>query len=370
MTFYDEIVKYRDFNPVIFSRGTTDDDFHRALTIPHKTAFDLLHLISPAGEKHIEFLASKAAEATIRYFGYTMGIYAPLYLSNYCENQCVYCGYNCSNPIKRGRLEIADIAAEMDAMTHMGIRQVLLLTGECRIKSDVEYICEAVRMGAERFDSVNVEVYPMETEEYRQITDSGAEGLTLYQETYDPILYDKLHIKGKKKDYRYRLDAPERGIIGGFRRMGLGPLYGLGDPYYDIFFNALHLEYLYGRYRDVEYSLSLPRMNGNFAGYDPSNRPSDLKYVQMITALRIVYPWVGITISTRESPFIRDNLIGLGITKMSAGSKTTVGGYADENGGSTPDGQFDISDERGVGEIVEALSGRGYEAVFKDWERI
>jgi 2-iminoacetate synthase len=247
-----------------------------------------------------------------------------------------------------------------------GIKDLVVLTGESRKHSPVSYIKDSIEILTEYFSSIAIEVYPMETEEYRELVDAGVDGLTIYQETYNEQIYDQVHITGPKKDYRFRLDAPERGCQAGMRRINIGPLLGLDDWRKESFFAGLHANYLQNKYLDTEISLSLPRLRPHMGSFEPNSIVDDPALVQIILAYRLFLPRLGISLSTRESDKLRDNLLPLGITKMSAESSTAVGGYAENRGVN----QFDISDDRTVAEVKELLLARGYQPVFKDWQQI
>jgi 2-iminoacetate synthase len=252
----------------------------------------------------------------------------------------------------------------------MGFRHILILTGESRQKTPVSYIKEAVGVLVDYFDSIAIEIYPLETEEYQELIRAGVDSLTIYQEVYDPQTYDELHIAGPKKDYHFRLDAPERGCQAGMRAVNIGALLGLNNWRKEAFFTGLHAQYLQDNYLETEVSLSLPRIRPHLGSFQAEESVYDRYLVQNLLALRLFLPRAGLNISTRESAELRDNLIDLGISKMSAASKTQVGGYAQNNEAKTEvedDCQFEISDQRSLSEVVTMLENKGYQAIFKNW---
>ncbi|MDA8244188.1 MAG: 2-iminoacetate synthase ThiH [Elusimicrobia bacterium] len=322
-------------------------------------------LLSPSAAPLLENMARRANELTLRHFGRTVSLYAPLYLGNYCENECVYCGFRRSSRMKRGKLSYEEAEAEGRALAASGIRHALLLTGESRVQTPVEYIGACAELLKKHFSSLSVEIYPLETGEYARLVEAGADGLTIYQETYDEELYARLHRAGPKRDFRYRLDAPERACRAGMRAVGVGALLGLADFRLEVFCAGLHAAWLQNNYPAVEIGVSLPRFRPQGVGYKSGDRVSDRDLVQAMTALRLFLPRAGITISTREPAELRRNLIGLGVTRMSAGSRTGVGGYAKaEKSGE----QFAIADASGVEDVKEMIRARGCHPVMKDWQ--
>lgn len=367
MSFYDEYLKYKDFDVKGYLETVTDDEVNKSLKKSKLNIYDFLNLISPAASKYIEKMAQKSRETTLYNFGKTISLYAPLYISNYCSNECIYCGFSKKNHMPRKKLSYDEIRSECKSIVETGIKHILILTGEAKGVADTEYLKESVKIAREYFDSVSIEVYPMDVEEYREIVNEGGDGLTIYQETYNEKRYDEVHISGKKKEFRYRLETPDRGAIAGMRTIGIGALIGLSEPYYDLFFTALHAEYLSRKYLQCEIGVAMPRINSAEGDFKPPFEVQDREFVQYLLAFRIFLPKCGITISTRERKELRDNLIPLGITRMSAGSKTTVGGYGEDNGSGE---QFDISDDRTVEEMDAAIRAKGYLPIYKDWEMI
>jgi 2-iminoacetate synthase len=313
-------------------------------------------------------MARKAHILTEQFFGRTIQLFIPLYISNFCSNECIYCGFHRGNNISRKKLSLAEIEVEAKAIAATGMRHLLLLTGEAPGVTPIDYLEDAVRLLKKYFASVAIEIFPMDTDDYSRLQKAGVDGLTLYQEVYDEDRYALVHKAGKKTDFRYRLDAPERGARAGFRMVNVGPLLGLGEVRSEVFFCGLHAKYLDDTFLQTEIGLSLPRMNPAEGNYQPEFKADDRTFVQFMTALRCFLPRAGITVSTRESAAFRDNLIRLGVTRFSAGSCTGVGGYGERQDTGTP--QFEITDERGVEEVVQAIRNAGYQPVYKDWDMI
>ncbi|TDT71976.1 tyrosine lyase ThiH [Hypnocyclicus thermotrophus] len=367
MSFYDVIKKYEDFNIKEYLENVSYEDVEKTINKENLNEFDFLNLISNTSLEYIEIIARKSQKLTKRYFGNTISLYAPLYISNYCTNKCTYCGFNKENKIKRKHLSYEEIEKEAKELAKTGIKHVLFLTGEAKELVSFEYIKNTLIILKKYFKSISIEIYPLKENEYRKLKNLGLDGVTIYQETYDLETYKKVHLEGQKKDYFYRLDTPERVARAGVRQIGIGALYGLSDIYKDAFFSALHAKYLMDKYIDCEISISLPRMKYSESKFKPYQKLDNKKFIQIMLAFRLYLKYIGINISTRESAEFRNNLIGLGATKYSAGSKTDVGGYTKENK-STP--QFETDDKRDVNEICNAIKNRGYQPVFKDWELI
>lgn len=369
MSFYATVARYRDFDFQEFFAAVTPARVERALAAEKLSPDDFLVLLSPAAAPSLEVMARKAHELTVQYFGRTIQLYIPLYISNYCANECVYCGFHRANTIRRKKLSLAEIEAEAKTIAATGMRHILFLTGEAPSVTPIEYLEEAVRLLKQHFASVSIEIYPMAEQEYHRLKEAGVDGLTLYQEVYDESRYALVHKAGPKTDYRWRLDAPERGARAGFRSVNIGPLVGLGEVRSEVFFSGLHAKYLEDTFLQTEISLSLPRMNPAEGDYRPDFSADDRSFVQFLTALRCFLPRAGLTISTRESAAFRDRLIRLGATRFSAGSCTGVGGYGEQKAeAGSP--QFDITDGRSVAEVVEAIRAAGYQPVYKDWDTI
>ncbi len=325
---------------------------------------DFLALISPASDSFMDTMATRSREMTERHFGKIMNLYVPLYLSNECHSGCVYCGFNKDKSIRRKTLDIEETETQLKELNKMGFKNVLLLTGDSRKNAGIDYLASAVELAGELFPLVGLEVYPMETDEYALLVDSGASMLTVYQETYNREMYEKVHLSGKKRDFVYRLLTPERALQAGFRKTGIGALLGLYHPLVEGAYMALHAHYLMKKYWRSDISISFPRLRSSEAGYSANYPVDDFLLVKMIFALRMFLPTVGITVSTRESAEFRDNMMDLGVTMMSAGSKTNPGGYTQSETGK----QFEIEDTRNVYEVIDAIKSRGYSPVFKDWD--
>lgn len=367
MSFYEVLQQYRDFSFQHFLENVSDADIECIITKPSLSPFDFLSLLSPKAANHLEPMAEKARQQTIQYFGRTIQLFTPLYISNHCSNNCIYCGFNCMNGISRRKLDMDEIAREAETIAASGIQHLLLLTGEAPQVTPVSYLVEAVTCLKKYFASVSIEIFPMEEPEYQQLEKAGVDGLTLFQEVYDQDMYKQVHLSGKKRDYRFRLDGPERGARAGFRMINIGTLLGLGEPRSEFFFTGLHAAYLDDTFLDTEVSVSLPRFNEAECDFRPEHPVDDKTFVQFLLALRLFQPRAGITVSTRENSFMRDNLMQIGATRFSAGVSTSVGGYALSGRDDTP--QFEITDERDVAEMAQAITAGGYQPVYKDWDR-
>lgn len=365
MSFINVLNEYESFDYKTFFSNIDNNYIKKILTKDKISRMDFLALLSEKASPFLEQMAKKAHKLTVQYFGHTISLYIPVYISNYCSNQCIYCGFNIKNKIKRKKLSLPEIETEARKVQETGMRHVLLLTGESRSAASFEYIKEAVKIMEKYFPSVSIEMFPMDLDEYSQLKKLGVDGLTVYQEVYDREIYKKVHLQGRKTDYEYRLNAPERGAEAGFRLVNIGALFGLGELEKEAFFSGLHAEYLQNKYLDTEFAVSLPRINPAEGGFKPYYTLSDKKFVQFMLAFRIFLPRLGINISTRESSEFRDHLIYLGATRFSAGSKTDVGGYSHDDHDSQ---QFSISDTRDTSEVVKMIRDKGFQPVFKDWE--
>lgn len=326
---------------------------------------DYKNLISPNAKFYLEEMAQLSKEITESRFGKTISIYMPMYLSNHCRSSCLYCGFSFENKIKRKTLNETEIRNEAEILKQKGIDSILILTGEDYSNTSVSYISSSVKILKEYFSSVSIEIYPLEKNEYKKIISSGADSLVLYQETYDPETYKKYHIRGVKKDMNYRLNSPDRGGEAGFRKITLGALLGLNNPYAELFFLGLHGDYIQKNYWQSLVGFSLPRMRPSASDFYPVIDVNDIMFLQFIFAIRIYFQDAGINLSTREPKKIRDNLIGLGITSISAESKTEPGGYSNSNELE----QFSTEDKRSLPEMIDLIKSKGYEAVLKDFDR-
>jgi 2-iminoacetate synthase len=367
MDFYDRYRAYRDDEILRKVQLITDRDVERVLGKHPLAPEDFLCLLSPAAEPHLEQMAQKAHALTVAQFGRTIVLYTPLYLSNFCTNSCLYCGFSRNNRILRRRLTLEEVEIEARAIAETGLKHILILTGDAPSIAGVDYIAGCCKVLERCFPAIGIEIHALSQADYHRLIEAGVDSLTLYQETYNEALYARLHPQGPKRDYRYRLDAPERACRAGMRAVNVGALLGLDEWRRDAFFTGLHAHYLQDHYPQTEVSVSLPRMRPHVGGFQPACIVGDRHIVQTMTALRLFMPRAGITISTRESARFRDRLLPLGVTRMSAGSCTAVGGRTDK-GNHT--GQFEISDERSVPEMVSMLCRAGWQPLFKDWQSL
>ncbi|MEI6831341.1 MAG: 2-iminoacetate synthase ThiH [Candidatus Omnitrophota bacterium] len=367
MSFYDVYSQNKGLNFKKAFSSVSSASILESLKGSNLSTEQFFDLLSPQAENNLENMAQRAHALTKNYFGNTIQLYAPMYLSNYCDNSCLYCGFNLNNNIKRRKLTLEEVENEAQFISSSGLKHILILTGESRLKSPVSYIQDGVKILKKYFSSISIEVYPLAENEYARLAAGGVDGLTIYQEVYDEQVYAKMHISGPKKDYKFRLDAPERGAKAKMRSISIGALLGLGDWRREAFFLGLHAKYLQDNFPDVEIGISVPRIQPQVSGFKPIFQVSDRNIVQIILALRIFLPRLGIAISTRENPEFRENLIALGITKMSAGSATNVGGHTLYKEEKKRSSQFEIQDERSVSQIKAALEKKGYQPVFKDW---
>lgn len=346
-------------------------------------------LIAPKSDSELETMAQASRALTVQHFGRTMRLFAPLYLSNECINNCRYCGFSRENPILRVTLSVEEVVAEARYLQEAGFRQVLLVAGEHPKFVSGHYLTECVRALAPDFPSIAIEVGPMSTEDYFPIVRAGAEGIVVYQETYQRAVYAELHTAGPKRDFNYRLDCPERAYAAGFRRIGIGALLGLWRWQDEAIALAAHVDYLLRGCWQAQITVSLPRLRPAAGGFKPLFSISDREIAQLVCALRICFPQVGVVLSTRERPALRDALISLGVTMMSAGSHTEPGGYTrrgvehlhqtvrgrivppefQDGEDQLATGQFEISDDRSPHRIATVLRQRGFEPVWKDWDQ-
>lgn len=345
--------------------GRTEQQVAKVIGVQHLDLDGFISLISPAAELFLEEMAQASHVLTTQRFGRTIGLYAPLYLSSTCSNACVYCSYNVHNPVERITLTPNEAKEEARHLRNLGFRHILLVAGEDHRTVSLEYISEVADRLRPMFDSISIELSPMETEDYKRLIEKGIDGLIVYQETYDPGTYGEVHPSGKKRDYRYRLDTPERGGAAGFRRVGIGALLGLSEWRTETAYLALHARYLMRQFWKSHITISFPRLRPAVGDYQPSHPVSNRNLVQMICALRLFLPDAGLILSTRESADLRDNLMPLGITSMSAGSRTSPGGYTHT---ANATGQFEIADHRSPAQVAESIAKMGYEPVWKDWD--
>ncbi|HHY0482792.1 2-iminoacetate synthase ThiH [Vibrio parahaemolyticus] len=369
MSFYDRFqqLDWDDISMSIYAK--TEQDVERALAKPKRDLEDFKALISPAAEPYLEQMAKLSYSLTRKRFGNTMSLYIPLYLSNLCANACTYCGFSMENRIKRRTLNRDEVEAEIDAIKRMKFDSVLLVAGEHETKVGMKYFREMVPIIKQRFNYLAMEVQPLDQDEYAELKTLGLDAVMVYQETYHPKTYAQHHLRGNKMDFRYRLETPDRLAKAGIDKIGIGALIGLEEWRTDCFFAAAHLDYLERTYWQSRYSISFPRLRpcaGNVpaSGLQPKSVMTDKQLVQLICAYRLFNPEVELSLSTRESPQFRDNVLPLGITSMSAASKTQPGGYATEE---VELEQFEISDERSAASVEDMIRAKGFDPVWRDW---
>ncbi len=365
MQIADIIRRSRQFAFEKFYSSMTSAGVRRTLDKDRFSLEDLAALLSDEAQGHLEPMANRAAMLTRQHFGNVIFIFTPLYISNFCDNRCAYCSFAAQHEIGRKQLSFDEIRAETQRIAETGIRHILVLTGEARVSTSFEYVRESIAIIAERFSSIGIEMYPMSRAQYASLVDSGVDSLTLYQEVYDEDAYRAVHAGGPKQDYGFRLEAPDRACSGGVRAVTVGALLGLGDMRREMYSLAHHVRYLQDTYPDVEVSVSVPRIRPLVRDFAVPYPVSERQLVQIVAAFRLVFPHVGITLSTRESKKIRDGMLPLGITKMSAGVSTAVGGHS-KNPSTT---QFEIADTRSVDEMRADLLANGFQAVMHDWHR-
>lgn len=370
MSYHDIFLKYKNLPFEKVFRGISRQEAELSIHSNAQDSERLLALLSPAAEELLEAMAQKAHALTLMHFGRTIQIYTPIYLSNYCENHCSYCGFNTANKMSRKTLTLEEVEKEAAFIASTGIQHLLVLTGDSRAQSPLAYIKECLGVLKEHFSSISVEIYALTEKEYADLARSGVDGVTLYQETYDETVYAKVHKSGPKKDFCFRLDAPERAARSGMRNVNIGALLGLNDWRKEAFGMGLHAQYLQDRYGEVEIGASLPRLRPHAGDFKDIREVSDRHMVQILLALRIFLPRLGISLSTRESASLRENLLPLGITRMSAGSTTRVGGHTIDAPAHLNGPQFEISDLRDVEAMKAVLAAKGYQPVLKDWMQI
>ena len=347
----------------IFDKTTVD--VQQALAKEKLNLEDFKALISPAAKPFLEEMAYKSQQLTKKRFGNTMQMYVPMYLSNECQNICTYCGFSMTNKIPRRTLTDAEILKEVAFIKAKGYDHILLVTGEANKTVGVDYIKNAIQLIRSQFSNITIEVQPLDQDEYELLVENGLYAVLVYQETYHRDEYKKHHPKGKKSNFDYRLDTPDRLGKAGIHKIGLGALFGLEDWRADSFFTALHLKYLQKTYWKTKYSISFPRLRPHSGGLEPKVAMTDADLVQLICAFRLFDEDIELSMSTRESEVFRNHIVQLGITSISAESKTNPGGYS-----VAPQSleQFEISDERTTAEVVQMLKNQDLEVVWKDWE--
>jgi len=357
-----DLVKKYDY------QNYTTKDVERALIKDQLTIEDYAVILSPAALSCLEDIAGRALIETKKHFGNSVSLFTPLYIANYCENNCVYCGFNCKNKIKRAKLSLEEIEEELQEIAKTGLKDILILTGESRHKSDVKYIGAAIKLAAKYFSTVGIEIYPLNTDEYAFLNECGADFVSVYQETYHTDKYEQVHLSGPKRIFPYRFNAQERALLGGMRGVAFGALLGLSDFRKDAFAAGLHAFFVQQKYPHAEISFSTPRLRPYINNLD--NNPHDVhekQLLQVILAYRLFMPFAGITISTRERAGFRDHVIGMAATKISAGVSVGVGGHKEEEKG---DEQFEISDPRDVHEVHQMILKRGLQPVYTDYIKV
>lgn len=344
----------------------TASDVLRAIESDSCSLEDFKALLSPAAEPFLEQIAKKARLETRKHFGNSAYFFTPIYISNYCENYCIYCGFNCHNKIKRAKLSMEEIHEEMKAIAETGLEEILILTGESRKASDVKYIGEACKIAKKYFKNIGIEVYPMNSDEYRYLRECGADYVTVFQETYNSDKYETLHLAGHKRIFPYRFNAQERALMGGMRGVAFAALLGLDDFRKDALGTGMHAYLIQRKYPWAEISISCPRLRPiiNNASINPKD-VHEKQLLQIMCAYRIFLPFAGMTISTRERAEFRDNVVGLAATKISAGVSTGIGSHSESE--DKGDAQFEIADTRGLEEIYESLKKRGIQPVMNDY---
>lgn len=358
LAFHD---KY-DFN------SFTAKDVQNALNKDRIDFYDYAALLSPAALPFLEKMAEKAQLCTRKQFGNTIALFTPIYIANYCENQCVYCGFNCKNKIHRAKLNMEEIEKEYQAIAATGLKEILILTGESRSMSGIEYIGEAVELAKKYFSLIGLEIYPVEVDEYKYLHEKGADFVTVFQETYNTETYKKVHLAGQKSIFPYRINAQERAILGGMRGVGFGALLGLDDFRHDAFCVGVHATLIQRKYPHAEIAVSVPRLRPYINGEETNSRDvHEKELLQIMCAYRLLMPFASITISTRERSDFRNNAVNICATKISAGVSVGIGGHSEEEKG---DEQFEISDPRSVDEVVDALHQYGLQPSFNDYIRL
>ncbi|WP_418113666.1 2-iminoacetate synthase ThiH [Vibrio scophthalmi] len=364
MSFVDRFnqLNWDDISLSIYAK--TAKDVERALAKPRRDLEDFKALISPAAEPYLEQMAQQSFALTRKRFGHTMSLYIPLYLSNLCANACSYCGFSMENRIKRRTLTEDEIEAEVAAIKAMKFDSVLLVTGEHETKVGMNYFRKVLPVIKPSFNYLAMEVQPLAEQDYAELKTLGLDAVMVYQETYHPSTYAQHHLRGNKTKFEYRLETPDRLAKAGIDKIGIGALIGLEEWRTDCFFVAAHLDYLERRYWKTRYSISFPRLRPCEGGLQPKSVMTDKQLVQLICAYRLLNSEVELSLSTRESEVFRDNVLPLGITAMSAASKTQPGGYALEDSELE---QFEISDERSASRVEAMIRRKGFDPIWRDW---
>lgn len=369
-----EVIKSDIMDNVVSCYNEYDENKYKAIDVLRALDKDVLNpqdfaaLLSPAALPFLEQMAQKAQIETRKHFGNSIAMFTPLYISNYCDNYCIYCGFNCHNKIKRSMLNMEQVEKEMQAIADTGLQEILILTGESRKMSDVKYIGEACKIAKKYFKVIGIEVYPMNSDEYAYLHECGVDYVTVFQETYNSDKYETLHLGGHKRIFPYRINTQERALMGGMRGVGLAALLGLDDFRKDAFATGMHGYLLQKKYPQAEIAFSCPRLRP-VINNDKIN-PKDVhepQLLQVICAYRLFMPYTTITISTRESDVFRNNVIKIATNKISADSKVDIGSHSEENKDAQGDGQFIISDNRSVDSVFEQIKAEGLQPVMSDY---
>ncbi len=367
-----EVIPHDIMDQVIEAKNNFDPDKYTALDVKRALDKDSLSpedfaaLLSPAAFPFLEQMAQRAQQETRKHFGNSVYLFTPLYIANYCENYCVYCGFNCHNKIHRAKLNYEEIEREMQAISKSGLEEILILTGESPKMSNVEYIGEACKIAKKYFKVIGLEVYPMDSKDYKYLHECGADFVTVFQETYNSDKYSTLHLGGRKRIFPYRFNAQERALMGGIRGVGFAALLGLDDFRKDAFATGMHAYLIQRKYPHAEIAFSCPRLRP-IINNDKIN-PKDVhepQLLQIICAYRIFMPFASITISSRENANFRNNIINIAATKISAGVDVGIGGHGEEK--QKGDEQFEIDDGRTVDEIYKAIKDKGLQPVMSDY---
>ena len=367
MSYLDQLQSISSSKILEYINNVSDEDVTRAIYSSNSSR-DLIALLSPKAQDRLEEMATRARELHFQNFGKSISLFSPIYISNYCVNHCTYCDYNKTSDVTRHQMSDDEIHLEAKEMYDTNLQNILVLTGEDYKTSNIEYISNAIELLNQYFDNISIEIYPTTVDNYKTLVDSGVTGLALYQETYDEERYRQIHLSGPKKHFKWRLDGPERALMGGVRMVTIGALLGLSDWRIDTFRVAEHIRYLQNKYPEAELSISVPRIKKSYSDSVKLDAINDKELIQTVLAHRIYNPHVGITMTTRESPRIRDGLLPICISKMSAGVRTQVGGHTLDLKSDTS--QFNISDHRSIDEIKKVIIQNGYQPVVRDWIRL
>jgi 2-iminoacetate synthase len=357
------IPSFKKLQEIIDSCNSSD--VQMALSGQQTGIHGLAALLSPAADNFLTEMAERSREITLQRFGRVMQLYAPVYLSNFCVNQCAYCGFSVNNKISRKVLSMAEVEEETNILHARGFNHILLVTGEAPGKVGIDYLEKVAVLLRKKFAAVSIEVQPLSSEEYRRLFKAGVTAVAVYQETYDREVYDKVHLAGKKCDYDFRLETPARCAVAGMREVGIGALLGLSDWRLEVLAIGIHLAWLRKHFWRTALTVSFPRLRPAAGEFSPLVEVSERELSQMIFALRMFDPDVGLLLSTREESRYRDGMLGLGPTRMSAGSCTSPGGYSKTEQNSE---QFSVGDERSLGEVCAAIRQEGLDPVRKDWD--